>query len=138
MKSNNKLFYKRQKSFKKANNFLESLKFALDGIIYCYQNTRNFKIQLSLAFFVLLLSLTFGLNLTEYLIICSTISSVLILEILNTSIESLVDLNVENKFSRLAKISKDCSAAAVLISSINALIVALYIFFPKIMLLLNL
>ena len=39
--------------------------------------------------------------------------SVLILEILNTSIESIVDLVVKKEFSILAKISKDTSAGAV-------------------------
>ena len=65
----------------------------------------------------------------------STIMSVLILEILNTSIESIVDLVVKKEFSSLAKISKDTSAGAVLLASINSVIIAVYIFFPKIKLL---
>jgi len=49
--------------------------------------------------------------------------SVLILEILNTSIESIVDLVVKKEFSILAKISKDSSAGAVLLASINSVII---------------
>ena len=64
-----------------------------------------------------------------------TIFSVLILEVLNTSIESLVDLVIQKKFSNLAKISKDCSAGAVLLASINSVIIGLYLFIPKINLL---
>ena len=70
------------------------------------------------------------------MIIISTIFSVLILELLNTAIESLVDLNVKNKFDKLAKISKDCSAASVLLASFNSIFVAAFIFFPKIKLIL--
>jgi len=66
----------------------------------------------------------------------STIFSVLILELINTAIESVVDLNVKRKFNKLAKISKDCSAASVLLASINSLFVAAFIFFPKIRILL--
>ncbi len=63
------------------------------------------------------------------------ISFILILEILNTSIESIVDLVVKKEFSILAKISKDTSAGAVLLASINSVIIAVYIFVPKIKLL---
>ena len=72
---------------------------------------------------------------SNYVILIATIMSVLILEILNTSIESIVDLVVKKKFSSLAKISKDTSAGAVLLASINSVIIAVYIFVPKIKLL---
>jgi len=72
---------------------------------------------------------------SNYVILIATIMSVLILEILNTSIESIVDLVVKKEFSSLAKISKDTSAGAVLLASINSVIIAVYIFVPKIMLL---
>jgi len=60
-------------------------------------------------------------------ILIATIMSVLILEILNTSIESIVDLVVKKEFSSLAKISKDTSAGAVLLASL-ILLLLLYIF----------
>ena len=69
------------------------------------------------------------------MILLVTIFSVLILEILNTSIESLVDLVVKKKFSNLAKIAKDCSAGAVLLASINSVIIGICLFIPKIKLL---
>ena len=72
---------------------------------------------------------------SSYVILIATIMSVLILEILNTSIESIVDLVVKKEFSSLAKISKATSAGAVLLASINSVIIAGYIFVPKIKLL---
>ena len=66
------------------------------------------------------------------MIIIATICSVLILELINTSIESTVDLIVENNFKKLAKIAKDCSAASVLLASLNSILVAAYIFLPRI------
>ena len=134
--SNKENFFKnKRKSFKTSKNLLISFKYAFIGINYTFQYSRNFKIQLLFAFFVLLLGSILQINRSDYLILIATIMSVLILEILNTSIESLVDLVVKKKFSNLARIAKDCSAGAVLLASINSVIIALYLFVPKIKLL---
>ena len=123
---------KRGKSFKNSKNFYESLNYAYSGINYCFKYSRNFRIQIICSLITIFLGLLFKLNGNESIVILATIFSVLILEILNTSIESLVDLVVGKKYSKLAKICKDWSAASVLIASINSIFVAVYIFFPKI------
>ena len=123
---------KRCQSFKTSQNFYESVNYAYAGIIYCFKYSRNFRIQLLCSVITIFLACLLKLNGIESIVIIATIFSVLILEILNTSIESLVDLVVGNKYSKLAKICKDCSAASVLIASVNSIFVAAYIFFPKI------
>jgi len=56
---------------------------------------------------------------------------VLTAEIINTAIENIADfLTIEN--NNKIKTIKDLSAAAVLISALTALIIALIIFLPKI------
>ena len=128
----------RGQSFKTSQNFYESVNYAYEGIIYCFKYSRNFRIQILCSVLTIFLGFLFKLNGIEAIFIIATIFSVLILEILNTSIESLVDLVVGKKYSKLAKIIKDCSAASVLIASINSIFVAAYVFFPKIkMILLN-
>ena len=122
----------RGQSFKTSKNLYESLNHAYTGINYCFKFSRNFRIQILCAVIIFFLVLLFKLNTLESLFILATVFSVLILEILNTSIESLVDLVVGKKYSKLAKICKDCSAASVLLASINSIFVAAYIFFPKI------
>jgi diacylglycerol kinase (ATP) len=62
---------------------------------------------------------------------------VLTLELLNTAIESVVDLTVEQTYHELAKIAKDCAAGAVLISALASLLVALWLILPKAVLLLT-
>jgi diacylglycerol kinase (ATP) len=57
------------------------------------------------------------------------------MELLNTAIESVVDLTVKQSYHELAKIAKDCSAAAVLISALVALGVAGSLMLPKLWLL---
>ena len=123
---------KRGQSFKTSQNFYESLNYAYEGIVYCFKYSRNFRIQLLCSVVTIILGCLLKLNGIESIVIIATIFSVLILEILNTSIESLVDLVVGKKYSKLAKICKDCSAASVLIASINSIFVAAYVFFPKI------
>jgi len=122
----------RKESYKTSSNVLKSFKYAFSGISYVLKTSRNFKIQLIFAVTSLMIGFLLQISQNNYLILIATIMSVLILEILNTSIESIVDLVVKKEFSSLAKISKDTSAGAVLLASINSVIIALYIFVPKI------
>ena len=135
MNSKEKLLRSRRRAYRTSKNVLISVRYAFNGIKYTFKNSRNFKIQVLFAFFSLMLSYILKLDKSDYLILLGTIFSVLILEILNTAIESLVDLVVKNNFSNLAKISKDCSAGAVLLASINSVIIGLNLFLPKIKLL---
>ena len=52
------------------------------------------------------------------------------MELLNTAIESLVDLTVKQTYHELAKIAKDCAAGAVLVSAFVSLMVGLFILVP--------
>ena len=122
-------------SYKTSSNILKSFKYAFSGISYVIKTSRNFKIQLIFAVTSLMIGFLLQISQINYIILIATIMSVLILEILNTSIESIVDLVVKKEFSSLAKISKDTSAGAVLLASINSVIIAVYIFVPKIKLL---
>ena len=125
----------RKESYKTSKNLLISLKYAFSGIYYVLKTSRNFRIQLIFALTSLMIGFLLQISLSNYVILVSTIMSVLILEILNTSMESIVDLVVKKEFSSLAKIAKDTSAGAVLLASINSVIIAVSIFFPKIKLL---
>ena len=132
MKSKAKLLKSRRKSYRTSKNVLISFRYAFNGIKYTFKNSRNFKIQVIFAIFSLTLGSIVQLSNSDFLILLVTVFSVLTLEILNTSIESLVDLVVKKKFSYLAKIAKDCSAGAVLLASINSVIIGLCLFIPKI------
>ena len=101
-------------SYKTSSNVLKSFKYAFSGISYVLITSRNFRIQLIFAVTSLMIGFLLQISQSNYVILIATIMSVLILEILNTSIESIVDLVVKKEFSSLAKISKDTSAGAVL------------------------
>ena len=125
----------RIESYKTSSNLLKSFKYAFNGISYVLKTSRNFKIQLIFAVTSLMIGFLLQISQSNYVILIATIMSVLILEILNTSIESIVDLVMKKEFSSLAKIAKDTSAGTVLLASINSVIIAVYIFVPKIKLL---
>ena len=135
MQKKNNLLESRIESYKTSKNVFISFKYALNGISYVFKTSRNFKIQLVFALISLILGSLLQISKSSYLILVATIMSVLILETLNTSIETIVDLVIKKEFSNLAKIAKDTSAGAVLLASINSVIIAVYIFIPKIKLL---
>lgn len=81
----------------------------------------------------LLLSILLGLSRVEIAIIGLTSGVVLTMELLNTAIESVVDLTVRQTYHELAKIAKDCAAGAVLVSAIAAVIVAGSLLLPPLL-----
>lgn len=114
----------RELSWRVAANLFISFKYAWAGVSYAFRTQRNFRIHLVIG--AVAISLGFGLNLSalELAVISLTIALVLALELLNTAIESVVDLTVKQSYHELAKIAKDCAAGAVLISALAAVMVA--------------
>ncbi len=113
------------------SNFLDAWKNAIDGIIYATTTQRNVKIQLVIAVLVVIISLFFDLSRAEFLCFLFTIILILFAEMCNTAIETVVDLYVD-VYHPKAKIAKDVAAGGVVITAINALIVAYFLFFDKI------
>lgn len=74
----------------------------------------------------------FGINAAEWLDIFIIASLVLILELINTSLESITDI-VSPEIHPKAKIAKDVAAAAVLIASFFSIVIATFIFLPKLL-----
>ena len=112
------------------SNFLDAWKNAIDGIIYATTTQRNVKIQLVIAVLVVIVSLFFDLNRAEFLCFLFTIILILFAEMVNTAIETVVDLYVD-VYHPKAKIAKDVAAGGVVITAINAIIVAYFLFFDK-------
>lgn len=117
-------------------SFSHSVKHAIDGIDYTISHERNFKIELCFAILVIIASVILKVNITEWVILTLTIAMVLVLEIINTSIERCVDL-VTKEYEDLAKIAKDTAAGAVFVMSIFSVSIGICIFLPKIILLIK-
>jgi diacylglycerol kinase (ATP) len=121
---------KRQLSWKVASNIFVSFKYAWAGISYAFKTQRNFRIHVAVCLLAVSLSVILHLQSVEIAVIAITSGLVLALELLNTAIESLVDLTVKQTYHELAKIAKDCAAGAVLVSAMVALIVAAILILP--------
>ena len=116
--------------------FTHSVKHAINGIDYTISHEKNFKIEMFIAIMVIIASIILKVNMLEWIILSLTIAMVLVLEIVNTSIERCVDL-VTKEYEELAKIAKDTAAGAVLVMSIFSVSVGICMFLPKILLLIK-
>lgn len=123
----------RQLSWKVASNLFTSFKYAWAGVSYAFITQRNFRIHVCVGTSAIALSLFLHLQPVEIAVIGITSGLVLALELVNTAIESLVDLTVKQTYHDLAKIAKDCAAAAVLISALVAVLVAAMLLLPPLL-----
>lgn len=114
------------------HSLFKSFKFAFDGVKIAVLKGRNFRVQLAIGALSIVLGLIFKLTPAEWLDLFLIINLVLILELINTSIESIVDL-VSPEVHEKAKIAKDVAAAAVLITSFTSIVIGTFIFLPKIL-----
>lgn len=110
--------------------FLNSFVYAFNGLVYAFNTQLNFRVHFFSTIFVVILGFYVKLSLTEWLWITVSIAMVMILELINTAIEVLVDLVSPQQNSKAGAI-KDIASAAVLIASFMALTIGLIIFVPK-------
>ena len=120
----------RNLAWKVAPNLFLSFKYAWAGVRYAFATQRNFRIHTAIGAMAISLGLFLRISAVEMAIVSVTCAIVMVLELLNTAIESLVDLTVKQTYHELAKIAKDCAAGAVLISAIAAVFVAACILLP--------
>ena len=123
----------RKGSWTTSTNLFLSFKYALQGLHYTFKSQRNFRIHTLIGLGVIFLSTLLKLSTINIAILVITIAAVLVLELINTSIESVVDLTIGQSFHPLARIAKDCAAASVLVASISSFIIAILILIPPIL-----
>ena len=116
----------------KKHSIIKSFSYAFEGMATAFKNEPNFKVQVIIAVLVLLSAIILKFPLLEMGLLVLTIGIVLILELINTALEALVDLASE-RINPKAKIAKDVSAAAVLSSAILSVIVGTILFLPKLL-----
>ena len=106
---------------------LQSLNWAFEGVIYVLRSERNMRIHFAVATIVLVLAFSYGVTKLELMALLVAISFVLIAEMVNTAIEKTIDLAAAS-FDPLAKTAKDVAAGAVLIASVNAVVIGYLVF----------
>ena len=111
----------------KRQNLVESFNSAIEGFIYVFRTQRNMRLHFIIGLAVILMGLFLNFSYLELIILCLTIAFVLFAEMFNTALEHTIDI-VKEDFHPLARIVKDISAGAVLLSAIAAIIVGYTLF----------
>ncbi len=108
---------------------LDSFNYAVAGIVHSLRTQRNMRIHICAALLVLFAALFLKLTSYDLLLLFFAITLVIMAEMFNTSIETVVDLNTR-EIHPLARVAKNVAAGAVLIATLNSLVVAYIVIYP--------
>ena len=108
-----------------------SFRHALIELAHATSTQPNFTVHLVFSILAIIAGIALKISGLEWIIIALTIAVGLVIELVNTAIESAVNL-ITRRYHRLARIAKDTAAAAMLVYAISTVIIAVIIFIPKI------
>ena len=115
----------------KRKKLINSFKYAFCGFKSAFKREQNLKIHVLFMILVIIMGFIFKISKIEWIICILLFVVVISEELINTTLEALVDL-VMPEINPKAKFIKDVAASAVLVSAIGAIIIGLIIFLPKI------
>ncbi|NLN86512.1 MAG: diacylglycerol kinase family protein [Syntrophomonadaceae bacterium] len=102
---------------------------ALQGIYQSIAGAPNMRIHLLAAVSVVVLGYIVSLTRIEWALLSLTVFMVLTAETINSAIERTVDLACQERHA-IAKLAKDLAAGAVLLTALNAIVMAILLFGP--------
>ncbi len=108
-------------------SIFDSFNFAFEGIIHVLRTQRNMRVHFAAATAVLVAAIAVGVDRVELIALLLAIAFVLIAEMINSALESAIDV-ATTSFDPLAKLAKDVAAGAVLIATITAVSVGYLVF----------
>lgn len=108
-------------------SFRHSFGFAIQGFLTALRTERNIRVMLGGGIFALVMGFILQLDLVSWAIILVCCGMVIAGELMNTALETVVDL-VSPEFHPLAGRAKDIAAAAVWTLSIAAAVVGILVF----------
>lgn len=118
------------------SSFKESLKHALRGLKLAYDTEQSFRFQVFAALILMVTIFILPLYTWERVLLLLVAMFVLVLELLNSSVERLVDL-IKPQLHQHAGEIKDVMAGAVLLASLFSLVFAAVILVPRLFALMN-
>lgn len=111
--------------------WITSLNYAIEGILIAAKTQRHLRYHIIVASLVVIFSYVAGITRVEFLVILLSVLSVIVTELINTAIETTIDIISPERHPK-ARIAKDTAAGAVLITAIGAVIVGYIILIPYI------
>lgn len=113
----------------KCKRLAKSFFYSYKGIIRVFREEQNIKIQIISALAVAVLGMFFRISTAEWCFLVIVITLVILAEIINSAVERITDM-FKPRIHEYAKVVKDITAGAVMITAISAIIVGILIFFP--------
>ncbi|OLN30468.1 diacylglycerol kinase family protein [Desulfosporosinus metallidurans] len=110
--------------------FWRSLTQAWRGMLYTWKTQGHLQFHVFAGIIVLFFAWWSEVSRFEWLILILAIGSVIGAEVMNTALEIVVDM-VQPNFHPLAGMAKDVAAGAVLVTAIQAVVIGLVVFFPR-------
>ena len=107
-----------------------SFKNAFEGLSWAFRTQPNFKIHAICALIAIGVGWYVELSSLEWILLLFVIVWGISAELVNTALESVVDL-ITTEWRREAKIAKDVSAGAMLTVAVGAIIFAFFLLIPK-------
>ena len=111
---------------------IRSFRYAFAGIIKFVRQEHNARIHAVATVAVIIAGIVFHISYSEAAVLAVVTGSVWIAEMLNTCLERMADL-VHPETHPTIKFIKDLAAGAVLVAAFTAVVVALFIFIPKLL-----
>jgi len=109
--------------------FIAGFGYAFSGLWYALRTQRNARVHVAIAILAILLGIILHISAVEFAMIFVAITAVFMAEMFNTVFELCIDLT-STEYHPLAKIAKDISAGAVLLSAMLAIVIGLFVFGP--------
>lgn len=109
--------------------FSRSVANAISGLRVAWKEERHFRIDIACGVFVLAFGLYLDISSLAWIFLVLAIGAVLTAETFNTALEELCDKFQPTQDPHIKKI-KDLAAAAVLITSLGALVIGVLVFLP--------
>jgi diacylglycerol kinase (ATP) len=111
--------------------WIDSANNAIEGILHASKTQRHVRYHLYAASTVVIVSYLLGVSRLEFLFIAVVATMVILAEMINSAIESVVDLISPQRHEK-ARIAKDIAAGAVFITAFSSIVIGYIILIPYI------
>jgi diacylglycerol kinase len=115
-----------------SKRLVRSFAAAWAGLAHAVRTQRNMRIHLGVVVAVAAAACACRVSRWEACVLALTATLVLVLELLNTSLEAAIDLYSPERHP-LARIAKDTAAAAVLVAAGASVIIGMIVFLPHLL-----
>ncbi|MWV45279.1 diacylglycerol kinase family protein [Paenibacillus sp. HJL G12] len=113
-------------------SLIASFGYAVQGVCYAFRTQRNMRIHTAAAVAVITAAALLHLSWSRWVVLLLAITLVMAMELMNTALESVVDL-ASPELHPLAKAAKDTAAGAVLLAAVFAVAAGIIVFYRPLM-----